>query len=97
MIGIYIAAVVLIIIIVAMLLTRRGAIAGVVQLSHLRCPKCGSEFDYAFLPGISFTSIRFGGSRYLGCPVCGKSSLFNISETRVDPKTHHCERRIGPR
>ena len=95
-ISIGIAIVILVIIIVFMARSRRGAVAGPVQLSHLKCTKCNSEFDYAFLPGGSFTSIRLGGSRYLRCPVCHKWSMFNIRDTRVDPKTHHCEKRIGP-
>ena len=95
-ISIVIAIVILVIIIAFMARSRRGAVAGPVQLSHLKCSKCNSEFDYAFLPGGSFTSIRLGGSRYLRCPVCQKWSMFNIWNTRVDPKTHHCEKRIGP-
>jgi hypothetical protein len=68
----------------------------IVQLSHLKCKKCGVEFDYAYVPGASFTSIRLGNSRFLKCPSCGKWSIFNLSKTRVDPETHHCELRVGP-
>lgn len=66
------------------------------QLSHLKCKKCGVEFDYAYLPGGSFTSIRLWNSRFLRCPNCTKWSLFNLTKTRVDPNTHHCELRVGP-
>lgn len=94
--GIIIGAVVIIIAVVLMQRSRGSTINGPVQLSHLKCPKCNAEFDYAYLPGASFTSVRLGGSRFLQCPVCRKWSVFNISANQVDPKTHHCERRIGP-
>lgn len=68
----------------------------VIQLSHLKCKKCGGEFDYAYLPGGSLTSIRLGNSRLLRCPICKKWSIFNIVNTRVDPDAHHCEIRVGP-
>jgi len=96
MLGIIIAIVILIIIYGVFIYARRRGPGGIVQLSHLKCTKCSSEFDYAYIPGMSFTSIRLGNSRLIECPVCHKSSLFNIRDTRVDPKTHHCERRIGP-
>jgi hypothetical protein len=96
MIGISIAILVLVIVIVFMLRSRQGSAGGPVQLSHLKCTKCNSEFDYAYLPAASFTSIRLGNSRFLRCPTCRKWSIFNVWNTRVDPKTHHCEKRIGP-
>jgi DNA-directed RNA polymerase subunit RPC12/RpoP len=68
----------------------------IIQVAHLKCKKCGAEFDYAYLPGGSLTSIRLGKSRYMRCPNCKKWSLFNIVDTRVDPDTHHCELRVGP-
>jgi predicted RNA-binding Zn-ribbon protein involved in translation (DUF1610 family) len=66
------------------------------RLSHLVCPSCGFQFDYQWIPGMSFTSIRWFGARYFSCPRCGVSSWFNIRDTEVDPETHHCETRIGP-
>ena len=93
MIGIVIGALV----IVAYLFLRRSKPgSGVVQLSHLKCTKCNSEFDYAWIPGGSLTSVRLGKSRLIRCPVCKKWSLFNIWDTRVDPKTHPNHLRIGP-
>jgi hypothetical protein len=94
MYGFIIAAAVIVIVILVMVFARRG-VKGLTLMSHLQCPKCGGEFDYVYIPGISFTSIRMGGSRLLRCPVCGKSSVFDLSN-RVDPKTHHCARRVGP-
>ena len=35
------------------------------RLSHLKCPKCGYEFDCAWIPGASFTLIRFINSRFI--------------------------------
>ncbi len=67
-----------------------------VRLSHLQCPKCGAGFDYAWVPGVSFTAIRLGRSRSFACPVCGQWSVFDIWDTKVDPETHHCDIRIGP-
>ncbi len=96
MIGLVIGVVILVIVIVLMLFGQRRRVSGLIQLSHLKCPKCGSEFDYSFLPSASFTSIRLWNSRYLRCPDCHKWSVFNINNTKVDPKTHHCEKRIGP-
>jgi hypothetical protein len=68
----------------------------IIQVAHLKCKKCGVEFDYAYLPGGSFTSIRLWNSRFIRCPSCKKWSIFNIWNTRVDPNTHHCELRVGP-
>ena len=77
-------------------LTRVSHSAGIVQLSHLKCKKCGTEFDYAWFPGVSFTSVRLVNSRFFRCPGCGGFSVFNIWDTRVDPETHHCPIQIGP-
>lgn len=98
MTGENVAVIILIIgigVLVLALVFRRGG-TGLVQLSHLKCPKCTNEFDYAWIPGASITSFRLGGSRLFGCPICHKWSMFDIWNTRVDPETHHCEMRIGP-
>jgi len=65
--------------------TRMARSSCIVPLSHLKCNKCGTEFDYAWIPGASLTSLRLLNSRYLMCPVCKKWSVFNIWNTRVDP------------
>ena len=70
---------------------------GVVPVSHLICPNCGKPFDYSYIPGMSITSLRWMGSRYIKCPTCGQSSWFNLRHTQVDPKTHPNDHpRIGP-
>jgi len=59
--------------------------------SHLRCKKCGVEFDYRWVPLVSVTAVRLGKYRYFRCPACKKGSTFNIWDTRINPDTHHCE------
>jgi prepilin signal peptidase PulO-like enzyme (type II secretory pathway) len=76
MIGTIVGIVVLVLIVVALAVSRRSPVGGPIQLSHLKCPKCGIEFDYAYLPGASFTSIRLGGSRFLRCRT-STSGLFS--------------------
>ena len=77
-------------------LMRGARWAGIGCVSHLKCEKCGTEFDYAWIPGISFTSVRLGPSRWFRCPVCRKFSVFDIWDTRVDAKTHHCPIKVWP-
>ena len=85
------------VLLVALVLGRRGVrVPGLVNLSHLKCGKCGVEFDYRWVPGTSFTSVRLGTSRYMRCPNCHRWSTFNVWKTRVDPRTHHCEIVVGP-
>jgi len=92
--------IVFIIVAIAILLVfahrRMARSSGIVPLSHLKCNKCGTEFDYAWIPLASFTSVRLLNFRILMCPVCKKWSVFDIWNTRVDPKTHHCDIRVGP-
>jgi hypothetical protein len=79
-VGVAIACVVIAAVLYAMIL-RRGRQAGtrgVVQRSHLHCPKCDREFDYDWIPGASFTAVRLGTGRYMACPLCGKWSLFDV-------------------
>ena len=54
--------------------------------SKLKCPKCGYEFEYKWIPGVSFTSIKLGKKRYMRCPECRKFSLFNIWDTKIKDK-----------
>jgi len=51
--------------------------------SKLKCPKCGYEFEYEWIPLASITSIRWGKKRYMRCPKCHKWSWFNIWDTRI--------------
>ncbi|MGA9840248.1 MAG: hypothetical protein WBF81_08715 [Thermoplasmata archaeon] len=59
------------------------------QTRRLLCPKCGGAFDYDFVPGVSFTAIRLGDSRYMRCPICQKFSVFKMTgpEAPVSPST----------
>ena len=56
---------------------------GVVQRSRLTCPKCHRVFDYDWIPGASFTSVRLGTGRYMACPLCGHWSYFDLYGTLV--------------
>jgi DNA-directed RNA polymerase subunit RPC12/RpoP len=96
-VGIIIIVIIVVIAILVVFAPRMMARSSrIVPLSHLKCTKCGTEFDYAWIPFVSFTSIRLVKWRYLRCPVCMKWSVFNIWDTRVDPETHHCNIRVGP-
>lgn len=75
---------------------RMARSSRIAPLSHLKCTKCGAEFDYAWIPLASLTSVRLVKWRCFVCPVCRKWSVFNIWDTRVDPETHHCNIRVGP-
>ena len=93
----FIAAIVIILVVVLIFIqARSGKASGLVRVSHLKCKKCGTEFDYKWIPGASLTSVRLGPSRLLRCPACKKWSLFNIVKTEVDPKTHHCDLTLVP-
>jgi ribosomal protein S27E len=38
---------------------------------HVKCPKCGAVFEWAWQP----TLVHAGSSKYLKCPACGKHSF----------------------
>ena len=59
-------------------------IKGLHYTSKLTCPKCGKEFDYEWVPGGSFSSVRLGTKRYLRCPNCHEWSTFEILTTRAE-------------
>ena len=83
--------------IIFMRINRKGnKVISPTKLSHIVCPKCGLEFDYAWIPGASFTDVRLFNSRLFNCPGCGNCSKFNVYDTTVDPETHHCKVRVGP-
>jgi hypothetical protein len=63
--------------------SRRVGNTGIIQRSHLKCPKCHREFDYDWIPGASLTAVRLGTQRYMACPLCRKWSLFDIYTTMV--------------
>ncbi|HXY74074.1 MAG TPA: hypothetical protein VEH58_02000 [Dehalococcoidales bacterium] len=75
---------------------NRETIIPPTRLSHVVCPYCSLEFDYAWIPGVSFTDVRMFKKRIFYCPGCKKCLEYNVFDSRVDPKTHHCKTRIGP-
>ncbi len=48
--------------------------------TKVTCPKCKQSFEYEFIPGGSFISVRFGRFRYMKCRMCGRWALFDITE-----------------
>ncbi|MGA7923043.1 MAG: hypothetical protein WCA77_03615 [Thermoplasmata archaeon] len=58
---------------------------GFVQRSRLTCPKCGREFDYAWVPGGALTAVRLGKKRYMACPLCHGWSTFNVWDSAPPP------------
>ncbi len=56
--------------------------------SLLTCPKCNRTFDYEWVPLASFSAVRLGKERYLQCPLCHESSMFNMRDARrSSPRT----------
>ena len=51
--------------------------------SRLTCPNCKKQFNYHWIPGATFTSLRYGNKRRLHCPYCKKLSTFEIAHTRI--------------
>ncbi len=62
---------------------RRFGTRGWAERSHLHCPKCRTEFDYDWVPGVSFSAVRLGTGRYMACPSCGGWSYFDLYGTIV--------------
>ena len=58
----------------------------IIMKSKLKCPKCGYEFEYKWIPLASLTSISLGKKRYMRCPKCHKWSWFNVWDTRISSK-----------
>jgi NAD-dependent SIR2 family protein deacetylase len=54
-------------------------------LARLKCKKCGNVFELDYKPLDSF--VHLGPYKYLKCPACGKSSLFNVYSSVKDPVT----------
>ncbi|HXQ91672.1 MAG TPA: hypothetical protein VN739_01605 [Nitrososphaerales archaeon] len=52
--------------------------------STLTCPNCQRTFEYKWVPGVSFTTVRLGKSRYLECQLCHKWATFNVWNTRKE-------------
>lgn len=51
--------------------------------SRLTCPNCKKHFNYHWVPGASYLSLRYGNSRKLQCPYCHQKAKYNIAKTRV--------------
>jgi hypothetical protein len=51
--------------------------------SKLTCLHCKKQFNYHWIPGATFTSLRYGNKRRLTCPFCKTLSTFDIAQTRV--------------
>ena len=51
--------------------------------SRLKCPKCGKQFNYHWIPGATYTSLRYGNKRHLNCPYCHQKAIYDIARTRV--------------
>jgi hypothetical protein len=51
--------------------------------SRLKCPHCGKQFNYHWIPGATYTSLRYGNRRHLRCPYCHQQATYNIASTRI--------------
>lgn len=45
-----------------------------------KCYKCNYEFNYEYIPGSSFHSIRLGYKRIFRCPKCHTLQKFDLRE-----------------
>ena len=54
-------------------------------VSITECPNCHYKFNYEFLPGGSFHSIRLGTKRIFRCPKCRELEAFKIADFGSDP------------
>lgn len=83
--GVAVVAVLLFVVYAASVLRRgrRLGTRGLMQRSRLRCPHCGREFDYDWVPGVAFTAVRLGKYRYMACPLCHRWATFNIYDAMV--------------
>jgi hypothetical protein len=56
-----------------------------VTTSIVECPHCHYRFNYEFIPGGSFYSIRLGKQRLFKCPHCKELHRFSITHFGTDP------------
>jgi hypothetical protein len=56
-----------------------------VTTSIVECPHCHYRFNYEFIPGGSFYSIRLGTQRLFKCPHCREIHRFNVTHFGTDP------------
>jgi hypothetical protein len=55
-------------------------------MSRLKCKKCGGIFEHGL--GGAILAPHLGPYHYMKCPVCGKSSWFNVYSSVKDPTTY---------
>lgn len=88
---------ILVVFFVLNLFRRRGfGRRGVLQRSRLACSKCGKQLYYDWFPGGAVTPVRFAEPRYGSCPLCRRSSVFNIYDT-MTARTPSTAGSAGPR
>lgn len=99
-VGIGIVLVVIAVVTYALILRRgyRVGTHGLVQRSHLTCPRCHQGFDYDWVPGASLTSVRLGTKRYMKCPLCGRGATFDLYGTMIarTPESSSISARVAP-
>ena len=70
-------------------------------VSTTECPGCHYRFNYEWIPGASFHSIRLGPKRIFKCPHCKELHKFSVMHFGSDPTlpTHgdNAETGIGKR
>jgi hypothetical protein len=64
---------------------RRTGGSGFVQHSRVTCPHCGQSFDYTWIPGVSFTAVRLGPTRYMRCQICHRWGMFDVYGAPAPP------------
>jgi hypothetical protein len=57
----------------------------ILTTSIVECPHCNYRFNYEFIPGASFGSIRLGPIRIFKCPNCKELHNFKITHFGTDP------------
>jgi hypothetical protein len=55
-----------------------------VTTSIVECPHCHYKFNYEFIPGVSFYSLRLGTQRLFRCPHCKELHRFSITHFGTD-------------
>jgi hypothetical protein len=51
--------------------------------SKLSCPRCKKQFNYHWVPGASWASLRRGKKRNLRCPYCHQVSTFELASAEM--------------
>ena len=52
--------------------------------SVCKCYKCNYKFNYEYIPGVSYHSIRLGNKRIFRCPKCKTLQKFDLSNKGPD-------------